>query len=111
MLIDTGKREIEAEIADTVLKRALGLSFRKEGKMLFRFPEDTRAPIDMMLMRQKLFLYFLDSDKKVIHVEEAEPWYTLPGKLFHRPEGRYRFLLESFEELDIEEGDELEFQE
>ena len=111
MQIDIGGREIEAEVADTVLKRSLGLSFMKKGKMLFKFPKDTTAPIDMMFMRDSLHLYFMDSSKEVIHVEEAEPWYRLPGKFFHRPGDKYRYLLESFEKLDIEEGDVLKFQE
>jgi uncharacterized membrane protein (UPF0127 family) len=109
MKIDTGKTEIEAEVADTALKRAFGLSFRKNGKMLFKFTGDTRAPIDMMLMRKKLFLYFMNSDREVIHAEEAKPWYKMPRKLLHRPDGKYRYVLESFEELDIEEGDRLGF--
>lgn len=102
-------KEIEAEVADNVFKRAVGLSFRKEGKMLFKFPREVRAPIDMMLMRNSLHLYFMNSEKEVIHVEKAEPWYKLPGKFLHRPDGKYRYLLESFEKLDIKIGDKLDF--
>jgi uncharacterized membrane protein (UPF0127 family) len=109
MKIGFSEGEIEAEVADTVSKRGLGLSFRKRGKMLFKFPEDTRVPVDMMLMRDSLYLYFMNSDKEVIHAEKAEPWYKLTKKLFHRPEEKYRYLLESFEELDIQEGDKLSF--
>ena len=109
MKIELPNRKVEAEVADTVLKRALGLSFRKKGKMLFKFSRDTRAPIDMMFMRKSLFLYFMNSEKEVIHVERAEPWYTLPKKLLYRPDEKYRFLLESFEELDVKEEDELGF--
>ncbi|MFB6100331.1 MAG: DUF192 domain-containing protein [Candidatus Nanohalobium sp.] len=109
MKIRTPEGEIEAEVADSILKRAVGLSLRKRGKMIFNFPGKTRAPIDMMLMRRPLHLYFMNSEKEVVHVEKAEPWYRLPGKLFHRPGEKYRYLLESFEELGIDEGDNLEF--
>ena len=109
MKVKINNREIETEVADSVLKRAIGLSLRKRGKMLFKFPNDVRAPIDMMLMRRKLFLYFMNSEKEVIYTEEAKPWYKLPRKLLHRPEQKYRYLLESFEELDLEEGDKIEF--
>ena len=109
MKIELEGKVVEAEVADSVLKRALGLSFRKEGKMLFKFPEEVSAPIDMVLMRESLYLYFMNSEREVIHVEEAEPWYRLPGKLLHRPDEGYRDLLESFEELDIEVGDRLSF--
>lgn len=101
--------EIDAEIAESVLKRAIGLSFRKEGKMLFKFSGKTGVPIDMMFMREPLFLYFMNSDKEVLNVEKAEPWYTLPEKFLHRPDENYWYLLESFEDLGIEEGDRLSF--
>jgi uncharacterized membrane protein (UPF0127 family) len=109
MKIELEEKEVEAEVADSVLKRALGLSFRKEVKMLFKFPEEVSAPIDMMLMRDSLYLYFMNTEKEVIHVEKAEPWYRFPEKFLHRPDERYRYLLESFDELDIEVGDRLSF--
>jgi hypothetical protein len=45
----------------------------------------------------------------VIYTEKAHPWYTIPEKFFHRPEEPYRYLLESFEELDLEEGERIDF--
>lgn len=109
MEVELSDREIEVEVANTALKRGLGLSLRSKGKMLFVFPSDTRAPIDMMLMRKSLHLYFMDSSGEVIHVKKAEPWYRLPEKFFHRPEEKYRYLLESFEDLEIREGDRPDF--
>lgn len=110
MKVETPKGEIEVELADSAFKKALGLSFRKDGKMLFRFSRDTKTFIDMMLMRKPLHLYFMDSEREIIHVQRAEPWYRLPGKYLHRPEHKYRYLLESFEDLGLEEGDILDFQ-
>lgn len=109
MKIKLPDNEISVRVADSVSKRAFGLSFRKEGKMLFKFSRDTRAPIDMMLMRDSLYLYFMNSEKEVIHVEKAYPWYSLPEKFLHRPEDKYRYLLESFESLNLEEGDQVRF--
>jgi len=109
MKLTLPENEIEVEVADNTLKRAIGLSLRKKGKMLFKFPKDMRAPIDMMLMRRSLHLYFMNYDKEVIHVEKAEPWYKLPRKLLHRPDKNYRYLLESFKELNLEEGDKIKF--
>lgn len=109
MIVKLDSSEIQAKVADNYWKRGLGLSLRKKGKMLFKFPSETKAPIDMMFMRRKLFLYFMNSDKEVIHIERAKPWYRLPSKLFHSPPEKYRYLLESFEDLNIEEGDRLYF--
>ena len=109
MEVDIGDRKVEVERANSVLKRSLGLSLRTSGKMLFIFEKDTRLPIDMMLMRRPLHIYFLNSEKEVIHSEMAEPWYHLPEKFFHRPEGKYRYVLESFEDLCLEPGQRITF--
>lgn len=109
MEVDIGNRRIEVEKAESVLKRSLGLSLRTSGKMLFVFQRGTRLPIDMMLMRRPLYIYFLNSEKEVMYAERAEPWYTLPKKLLHRPEEKYRYVLESFENLGLEEGDGVSF--
>lgn len=96
-------------LADSILKRGIGLSFRKKGKMLFKFSNDVRWSIDMAFMLDELYLYFLNSDKEVIYVEKAEPWYKMPEKFFHRPDESYRYLLESFEDLGLREGDQVDF--
>jgi len=109
--VETPENCFEVEVADNFLSRAKGLSFRSEEKMLFVFPDSTRSYIDMMLLSKPLYLYFLDSEKQVIEVQKAEPWAWNPKtwKLY-RPEKSYRYLLESFEELELSEGDMLEFE-
>lgn len=99
-----------AELADSLLKKSWGLSMRKSGKMLFVFSSPGRPPIDMMLVQEPLNLYFLNSQKEVIEVIEAEPW-TLDPRTWrlYRPSRPAKFLLESFEDLDLEEGDKIDF--
>lgn len=110
MILSHGDNEFEVDTADNFWTRALGLSFRSDGKMLFRFPRDTRAKIDMMLLSKPLYLYFMDVEKTVIDVQKAEPWGWNPRSWnLYAPSTRYRYLLESFEKLEIEEGDRLEF--
>lgn len=100
----------EAEVADDFFTRAKGLSFRSEGKMLFKFSRDTTASIDMMLVSRPLHLYFMDSSGEVIDVQEARPWSFDPRAWkVYSPDRPYRFLLESFEELEVSEGDVMEF--
>lgn len=110
MEIKTEEQKFEVEVADNIYTRAKGLAFRKHGKMLFKFPRETRAKIDMMLLSRPLHLYFLNSEKEVINVQKADPWGFNPKtwKLYS-PERPYRYLLESFENLGLEEGDEVEF--
>lgn len=108
--IEVNDEEFEAEVADTIYTRAKGLSFRTQGKMLFKFSRDTNGKIDMVFLSKPLYLYFLNSDKEVIDIQKAEPWGFNPKtwKLYS-PDRPYRYLLESFEKLDVEEGDVFEF--
>lgn len=102
--------KLEVEVADNFFTRAKGLSLRKEGKMLFRFSRESRAKIDMMLLSRPLYLYFMDSDGKVIDVQKAEPWSFDPRTWrLYSPERPYKYLLESFEDLGVEEDDKVEF--
>lgn len=109
--VKTGGKRFEAELADNFLSRARGLSFRKKGKMLFSFPGATRAKIDMMFLSKTLYLYFMDLDKQVIDVQSAEPWGWNPKTWrLYSPDQKYTYLLESFEKLEIREGDRPEFE-
>lgn len=101
---------IEAEVASNIYTRAKGLSFRTEGKMIFKFPRDTRGKIDMVFLSKPLHLYFLDSNREVMDVQKAQPWTFNPKTWrLYSPGRPYRYLLESFEELDVDEGDIFEF--
>jgi len=102
--------EVKVEVADNILKRAWGLSFRTNGKMLFKFSRNTRAKIDMALISKKLYLYFINDEREVISTQKANPWSWNPKtwKLY-APKNKYKYLLESFEELNLEKGDEIHF--
>jgi len=102
-----GKRH-EVEVAETFLQRFWGLSLREQGKMLFKFSKPVSTRVDMMLLSDSLWLYFLDEEKRVIELQKAEPW-TLNPKTWklYSPEGKYSYLLESFEDLGLEKDDEI----
>jgi len=107
----SSKTGFEAQLADNFVSKFMGFRFCSEGKMFFQFRRDTKALIDMMLVPEPLYLYFIDSDKTVIEVRKAEPWsWNHRTWKFYRSEKPYRYLLESFEELDIDKDDKLEFE-
>lgn len=110
MKLEIDGESLMVEVAESLYERAKGLSFREEGKMLFKFPRPTRAKIDMMFLSDSLHLYFMDSEKKVIDIQRAEPWSFDPRtwKLYS-PGRPYKYLLESFEELNLSEGDAVDF--
>lgn len=103
-------KKVEVEVAENFLRRAWGLSLRGEGKMLFKFPRPSRARIDMMLLSKPLYLYFMNSDKEVIEVQKAEPWSFNPKSWkLYSPRKPYKYLLESFEDLGVEENQKIDF--
>ena len=109
--IEATEDSFKAELADTFLSKFIGFRFCSEGKMLFPFSRDTNALIDMMLVPEPLYLYFIDSDKQVMEVQKADPWSLNPRTWrFYRSEESYQYLLESFEKLDLAEGDKLQFE-
>lgn len=111
MEIAVDGKEYEVELADSFISRAKGLSLRKKGKILFKFPRPTRAKIDMALLSKPLYLYFFNSDRELIYTEKAEPWSWNPKTWhFYRPEEKYQYLLESFENLELEKGEKLEIE-
>lgn len=109
--IDFRGRMIEAELARGFLEKSWGLSLRSEGKMLFTFSRPKRPAIDMLLLSVPLQLVWMDEKGEVLEVEKAEPWSKDPRSWkLYRPEKLVKYLLESTEFLEVEEGDRLEFE-
>lgn len=108
--IQSGQKKFQADLADNFLRRIKGLSFRESGKMLFVFPWNTSASIDMIFLSKPLYLYFMNEEKQIIEIQKAEPWSWNPKSWrLYSPRDSYRYLLESFDPLDLEEGDKLVF--
>jgi uncharacterized membrane protein (UPF0127 family) len=97
VLIEFEGDSVRAAVAETFLDRLRGLRFRESGAMLFRFETPTRATVDSLFVRDELALYFFDRDRRLVDSERLMP-YRL-----YRPTSQYRYLLESFEPLDIPE--------
>lgn len=103
-------QEHQVKVADNFIARGWGLSLQKEGKMLFKFPRKTEAAIDMALLSKPLNLYFLDEKKGIINIQRAEPWTLKPSSWkIYRPQQKYKYLLESFKDLELQEGDKIRF--
>lgn len=109
-VIETKEDRYKVEVADSLLKRAWGLSLSDKGKMLFVFPGSTNAKIDMMMLSDPLWLYFLNEQKQVISVQKAMPWGLDPRTWrLYSPDENYSYLIESFDKLDLEKEDEIDW--
>jgi hypothetical protein len=94
--IATPEREIDTRLAENAFEKAWGLRRSKEGDMLFR--TDRKVTLDSFLVRDSLNLYFLGGGR-VLETGVLEP------SSIYRPDTGSEWLLESFESLDLEQGD------
>jgi uncharacterized protein len=111
---------IQAEIADTAVKRATGLMFRehldKDHGMLFIFGQPLPWTIWMRNTKIALDLLWLDEKKRVIHIERQVPICTKSDDSCpqYRPNSSDAvYVLEiaggTVESYKIEKGSKLEF--
>ena len=105
-------QEIEVETAGKPLEKFLGLRGRSSGKMLFSFNPITDPAMDMLGVSDPLWMYGLKYNPGgqgclVVSVDKMEPaslWDPRTWELY-RPGHKVKYVLESFEELDLEKGD------
>lgn len=90
----TPERKVPLEIADTKIKRHIGLSFRKTLKdtkgMIFIFPEERRYPFQTANMRFPIDILYLDSSMKVVSIFQ----HIKPSKNPIVPSRNGRYVLE-----------------
>ena len=95
--IKIGKKTINAEVADSYLKRALGLMFRAKGRMLFEFALPLNYGIWMAFMIIPIDIIFIGRNNKIMKiVENAQPMTLNPKtwKIFFSGNG-CRYVLET----------------
>jgi uncharacterized membrane protein (UPF0127 family) len=97
--VKIGNATVNAEVADTEPKQLRGLMFRdslpRNGGMLFTFPSDGRHGIWMMNTTIPLDIIWLDSAKKVVHIQEnAKPCKLVVICEAFLPDETSRYVLE-----------------
>lgn len=110
ILLPSGE-QIEAELANTHFKRSQGLSGCKEKKsMLFAFPFSMRWSFWMPGMHYPIKIIYLNKNKEVIDIKEAEPitWNVKTWRTY-KPKKACKYVLETPFEHNIKIGDNLNF--
>ncbi|BAA30211.1 DUF192 domain-containing protein [Pyrococcus horikoshii] len=94
MIVNESKNlswEGEVRIADSFIKRALGLMFKKPRyALVFILPLETRinASIHGFFMLESIDVIFLDSNFRVVDVTTLKPWRI------YIPKARARYIIE-----------------
>ncbi len=86
-----------SEVADSTVKRMKGLMFRDElapdRGMLFVFKQPEKKSFWMRYTRIPLDIIFIDQDKRIVNIREAEPCRSTPCPRYPS-RGRVRYVLE-----------------
>ncbi len=101
------KMTFTVELADTIPKQAKGLMFKKELEqekgMLFVFNIASRKSFWMMNTSIPLDIIFIDQEKKIINIEEAEPCGLIPCQNYYSKDNAL-YVLEINQGLSQEYG-------
>ena len=99
---------IEADLADAFWKRMIGLSLSKKKNMLFIMDYESRWNFWMFLVSYPIKMIFIDENRTVVDVKEAEPlslnpktWRTYLSKK------ACKYVLETPFDLKINVGDKI----
>lgn len=113
--VDFGNVKIKAEVADTIIKQAKGLMFRKslpekEG-MLFVFDREDYYGFWMMNTSIPIDIIWVNKDEEIVHIERnAQPCFI--NCTFYRPTQKAKYVVEvnaNFtKKYDIKVGDLVE---
>lgn len=102
---------IEADIADNFWKRLIGLSFSKKKNMFFTMSFENRWSFWMFGVRHNLKMIFIDSNKRVIDIKEAEPLsLNLKTWKTYIPREPCKYVLETPFDLKIKIDDKIDWQ-
>jgi len=99
---------IEAEVADNLWKRVIGLSFSKKKNMFFILPYDSKWSLWMFAVRYPIKMIFIDKNKIVVDIKEGEPLSSSPKTWrTYKPKKPCKYILETPFNLKIKIGDKL----
>jgi uncharacterized membrane protein (UPF0127 family) len=99
---------IEADVADNFWKRLIGLSFSERKNMFFFLPYEDKWSLWMFLVRHPIKMIFIDKNKTVIDVKEAEPLSFNPKTWkTYSPKRPCKYILETPFDLKIKLKDKL----
>ena len=101
-------KTIEAEVADDMIKRMMGLSLCDKKNMFFPMPFDDRWSLWMFAVRYPLKMIFVNKEKKVVDVLKGFPITTDPKTWkVYTPKEKCRYIIETPFEVRVKIGDKL----
>jgi uncharacterized protein len=108
MKIKLKKSIIEAEVADDMIKRVMGLSVGRKRNMFFMMPYEHEWSLWMFSVKYPLTMIFIDKNKKVIDVLSGVPITADPSTWkTYTPKAKCKYILETPFRMSVKIGDRL----
>ena len=108
MKIKLENKTIEADVADDLIERAIGLSLSEKKNMFFPMPYESRWSLWMFAVRYPIKMIFISKDKIVIDIKKGVPITTDPKTWkVYTPKETCKYILETPFDLKISVGDKL----
>lgn len=108
MKIRIKTRVIEAEVADNLFKRMMGLSFSRRKNMFFPMEFESRWSLWMFAVKYPLKMIFIDKKKRVVDIKNGMPITSDPETWkTYTPSEPCKYILETPFVLDVKVGDML----
>ena len=108
MKIRIGSSSIEADVANDMIKRTLGLSVGKKRNMLFIMPYEHRWSLWMFTVKYPLTMAFIDKNKKVVDIRRGDPITSDPRSWkTYTPSKKCKYILETPFNNRIKVGDKV----
>lgn len=114
-LIEYGGQSIEAEYAKSIWAKTKGMRARSQGKMLFSFKTTSKPAMDMVGVKDSLWMYGMiklsENAAMVVCKQKMQPFRLRNRETWktYKPSKKVHYILESFEELDMQEGTKVTF--
>lgn len=106
MKVRIGKSVIEADVANDMIKRTLGLGIGKKRSMLFLMPYEYKWSLWMFTVKYPLTMVFIDKNKNVIDVQRGVPITSDPKTWrTYTPKKKCKYILETPFKSGIRIGD------
>lgn len=110
MKIKVKNATIEADVADDLIKRAIGLSLSEKKNMFFPMPYESKWSLWMFAVRYPIRMIFIDKNKSVVDIKNGVPITPDPKTWkVYTPKKPCLYILETPFDLKIKVGDKLDW--
>ena len=101
-------KTLEADVADDMAKRVMGLSVGKKRNMFFLMPYEHEWSLWMFSVRYPLTMIFIGKNKKVVDILRGVPITTDPRTWkTYTPREKCKYILETPFKVSVKIGDRL----